>query len=77
MSELLTKTAIAGRLESIERELRTLRAQLLSLEPRPRGKTGRKRPFTELYGIWKELGDISEEEIRKSEYRIPDDRSCQ
>ena len=75
MAVRIDKALIAKRLDRIERELLDLRRQLRPI-PRSRATQGRKRPFAELYGAWKGIGDLTPEEIKKHQYHIPDDILC-
>jgi hypothetical protein len=51
----MTKLTIVRKLTDAERELRRMEVQLKKHVSR-----GRKRPFTQLRGLWKEAGAISE-----------------
>ena len=64
----MTKLTIVRKLTDAEKELRRMEVRLKQHVSR-----GRKRPFTELRGLWKETRAISEEDIRKAEIRCPDD----
>ena len=75
MSEHIAPSAIADRLDRIEQELHALRVQLRVL-PHPTRKRSKKRAFAELYGVWKGLGDLTLDEIKAHEYRIPADLLC-
>jgi hypothetical protein len=75
MSQRTTEAAIAERLDRIEQELHALRAQLRAV-PGVNRKGSKKRAFAELYGVWKDLGDLTLDEIKACEYRTPDDVLC-
>jgi hypothetical protein len=64
----MTKLTIVRKLTDAEKELRQMEVRLKKHVSR-----GRKRPFTELRGLWKEARNINEEDIRKTEIRYPDD----
>lgn len=56
------------KLTDAEKELRRMEVRLKQHVSR-----GRKRPFTELRGLWKEAGAVSEADIRKAVIRYADD----
>ena len=60
------KLTIVRKLTDAEKELRRMEVRLKKHVSR-----GRKRPFTELRGLWKEAGAISEEKVRKAEIHRP------
>ncbi|GEM_PF-1947287 len=64
----MTKLTIVRKLTDAEKELRRMEVQLKKHVSR-----GRKRPFTQLRGLWKEARAITEEEIRKAEIRYSDE----
>ena len=64
----MTKLTIVRKLTDAEKELRRMEVRLEKHVSR-----GRKRPFSELRGLWKEARAISEEDIRKAEIRYSDD----
>jgi len=64
----MTKLTIVRKLTDAEKELRRMEVRLKKHVSR-----GRKRPFTELRGLWKEARAVSEEDIRKAEIRYADD----
>jgi|WetSurMetagenome_2_1015567.scaffolds.fasta_scaffold342864_1 hypothetical protein len=63
----MTKLAIVRKLTDAEKELHRTEVRLKKHVSR-----GRKRPFTELRGLWKEARAVSEENIRKAEIRYSD-----
>jgi hypothetical protein len=64
----MTKLTIVRRLTDAEKELHRMEVRLKKHVSR-----GRKRPFAELLGLWKEAGAISEEDVRKAEIHRLDD----
>jgi hypothetical protein len=64
----MTKLTIVRKLTDAEKELRRMEVQLKKHVSR-----GRKRPFTQLRGLWKEARAITEEEIRKAEIHCSDE----
>lgn len=64
----MTKLTIVRKLTDAEKELRRMEVRL-----KQHVSSGRKRPFTELRGLWKEARAINEEDIRKAEIRCSDD----
>jgi hypothetical protein len=64
----MTKLTIVRKLTDAEKELRQMEVRLKKHVSR-----GRKRPFAELRGLWKEARNTNEEDIRKAEIRYPDD----
>jgi len=64
----VTKLTIVRKLTSAEQELRRMESRLKKQLTR-----GRKRPFTELRGLWKGSRAINEEDIKKAEIRCSDD----
>ena len=63
----MTKLTIVRKLTDAEKELRRMEGRL-----KQHVSHGRKRPFTELRGLWKKARAISEEDIRKAEIRYSD-----
>lgn len=59
----MTKLTIVRKLTDAEKELHRMEVRLKKHVSR-----GRKRPFTELRGLWKETRAISEEDIRKAQF---------
>jgi hypothetical protein len=64
----MTKLTIVRKLTDAEKELRRMEVRL-----KQHVSSGRKRPFTELRGLWKKARAVSEEDIRKAEIRYSDE----
>lgn len=63
----MTNTTIARKITALERELRQMELRL-----KKRAARRKKPPLSELRGLWKDYGDISEDEIHKAEIRLDD-----
>jgi len=64
----MTDVALAKRIEKLEFELRSLKAQLSGSS----ATHGKRKSFRDLYGVWKKYGDISYDEIQAAEIVLPD-----
>jgi len=64
----MNEQSIRSRLDSIEEQIRVLKAELTS---RPAKR--KSRSFNDLYGIWKGKVDLSYEEITAAEIKVKDD----
>jgi hypothetical protein len=64
----MADAALAKRIEKLELELRSLKAQLNGFSP----ARGKRKSFRDLYGVWKKWGDISYEQIQAAEIVLPD-----
>jgi hypothetical protein len=67
----MTKNTIQIKVDSIETQLKLLKGEIAKLplaEKRPKEP---KRSFRDLYGIWENKVDLSYEEIKSHEYKLP------
>ncbi|MFO7675140.1 MAG: hypothetical protein R6X12_02315 [bacterium] len=63
----MTNTTIAQKITALEQELRRMELRL-----KKRAARRKKPPLSELRGLWKDCGDLTEAEIRKAEVRLDD-----
>jgi hypothetical protein len=64
----MTKLTIVRKLTDAEKELRRMEVRLKKHVSR-----GKKRPFSQLRGLWKDAQAIGEEDIKKAQIRYSDD----
>ena len=66
----MTQETILKRISILELELKILRHQIKETKILKKEKQGKR--FSDLYGIWKEFGNFSYEEIKEAEIRLSD-----